>query len=169
MKTPVVALLYKKTGEIIYSRARHDFRTTKDGECFIDGGFEYTSYGGSLDNYEIINIEIPLWTADLYNDWSRGEDKYGYIPPEEAKKIKRLTKEEILPKSSLDYQKLTAIWGTKGPNGDGPTTYINLLNAQTDHLEQILKNCHYISENTKKIIKSILSDRMFEQIDVIRS
>lgn len=31
-----------KNGEIIYSRFRHDFRTSSDKSVFIDGGREYT-------------------------------------------------------------------------------------------------------------------------------
>lgn len=33
-------------GEIIFSRYRHDYRQSKDGTAFIDGGRDYSRYGG---------------------------------------------------------------------------------------------------------------------------
>jgi hypothetical protein len=34
-----------ENGEIIYSRYRHDYRTSQDGSVFIDGGRSYTKSG----------------------------------------------------------------------------------------------------------------------------
>ena len=36
-------------GDIIYSRFRHDFRNSPDGSVFIDGGRDYTRWGGKGD------------------------------------------------------------------------------------------------------------------------
>ena len=38
-------------GEVIYSRYRHDYRTTKDGKCSIDGGRDYTRISWDGDSY----------------------------------------------------------------------------------------------------------------------
>jgi len=42
-------------GEIIYSRYRHDYRTSTDGSTFIDGGRDYVR-GGATGRY--INMKI---------------------------------------------------------------------------------------------------------------
>lgn len=157
MKTQIKALLYHKTGEIIFSRARHDYRTTKDGKCFIDGGFDYARCGGF--DCEIVPIEIKQSTSELFNDWHYCKDKYGYISPKEAKNIKILDEKDLLDKNSIEYKANTAIWGTNGPKGDQPTKYVNLINCETDHLEAILKNCLHIDDNYKNIINYILEKR----------
>ena len=43
--------------EIIYSRYRHDYRTSKDGSCFIDGGRDYTKTNRNTIGLKIIDGE----------------------------------------------------------------------------------------------------------------
>jgi hypothetical protein len=38
-------------GEVIYSRYRHDYRTSKDGSVMIDGGRDYTKTGFNTDKW----------------------------------------------------------------------------------------------------------------------
>ena len=47
-------------GEIIVSGYRHDYRRSKDGTVFIDGGRDYTRYGGNSANSDVGDIRIPL-------------------------------------------------------------------------------------------------------------
>jgi len=42
--------------EILYSRYRHDYRTSKDGKCSIDGGRDYTRIIGTPD--EVITLKL---------------------------------------------------------------------------------------------------------------
>jgi len=51
---PIITAAVAKDGEIIYSRYRHDYRTSKDGSVFIDGGRDYTKGG----NGKYINIKV---------------------------------------------------------------------------------------------------------------
>ena len=44
---PIVGIV-ADDGEVVYSRYRHDFRSSKDGSVFIDGGRDYTKWGGTL-------------------------------------------------------------------------------------------------------------------------
>jgi hypothetical protein len=44
-------------GEVIFSRSRHDFRTSKDGSVSIDGGREYIKYN-SLSSAQLVNLII---------------------------------------------------------------------------------------------------------------
>lgn len=43
-------------GEILFSRYRHDFRQSLNGECFIDGGRDYCRFGGG--SYRIVQLLI---------------------------------------------------------------------------------------------------------------
>ena len=65
-------------GDIIFSRARHDFRVCSCDETFVDGGFDCFRYGG--DNHPIpMELEIEQTEAELYQDWNYRTDKYGVI------------------------------------------------------------------------------------------
>jgi hypothetical protein len=44
-----------KCDDVIESKYRHDFVTCKCGNAFVDGGSDYTRYGGSsLDTVEVV-------------------------------------------------------------------------------------------------------------------
>lgn len=49
-------------GEVIFSRYRHDYRTSKDGSVFIDGGRDYTKCNnpGRLVEIRIVDGELSL-------------------------------------------------------------------------------------------------------------
>lgn len=73
--------------DIIYSRAQHDFRSCKCGDCFVDGGLEYLRFGAKdfKDTKQII-IHLPVSKQELYDDWNLQTDKYGKIPIEDIDK-----------------------------------------------------------------------------------
>jgi hypothetical protein len=55
----IITGIKAQNGEIIYSRYRHDYRESKDGSVFIDGGRDYTRHsGGELVELKIINGEL---------------------------------------------------------------------------------------------------------------
>jgi len=64
-------------GDIIYSRARHDFHSCKCGETSIDGGFDYMRVIAP-SGYDNVEIEVDTTEADLYKDWNEGIDKFGH-------------------------------------------------------------------------------------------
>ena len=69
-----------KCGDIIYSRAQHDFHYCSCGYIFVDGGFEYTRVGAeNLDDINFKDLEIDTTKEELYNDWNKGINKYGII------------------------------------------------------------------------------------------
>lgn len=45
-ETPIAGIQHPETGEIIFSRWRHDYRQFKDGSGAIDGGFDYIKRAG---------------------------------------------------------------------------------------------------------------------------
>ena len=67
-----------KCKDIIYSRARHDYRYCSCGAIFVDGGLDYLRYGGD-DNIEISVIDLDVTEKELYNDWNKFENKFGVI------------------------------------------------------------------------------------------
>ena len=66
-------------GDIVYSRARHDFRWCSCHSCAVDGGQDEgcASITGNKKNWEFANIEVDATLKDLYNDWNSGTNKYG--------------------------------------------------------------------------------------------
>ena len=150
----IIAGLQELTGEIIYSRAHHDYITTSDGTGFVDGGQagHYIRHGG----VKIIAIESDVDYGVLYDDWNNRTDKYGRTNISEAKII---PKEELLDRTSFEFKKQSLTWGTYGKNGDQPRRTICLVNADTDHLQAILSTQRHISEESIEIIQSILKDR----------
>lgn len=82
-------------GDTIYSRANHDFHYCSCGNLFVDGGQEGARYSRQGWRYEktlepCTDVEIDAKDkSDLYNDWARGIDRYGYIFGEDTPQRKR--------------------------------------------------------------------------------
>lgn len=80
----VFALRCPKCGDIIYSRAQHDFHYCSCKYMFIDGGFEYSRFGAeSLDNIDQLEIDVKATKEDLYKDWNKNTNKFGVIKKDE--------------------------------------------------------------------------------------
>lgn len=77
----VRAVQCKQCKDIIYSRARHDFRTCTCGAIFIDGGFDYIRIGGDIEE-PLIEVEVNATQQELYSDWNSTYDKFGLIKGE---------------------------------------------------------------------------------------
>lgn len=77
----VTAVQCKLCKDIIFSRARHDFRECSCGKTFVDGGFEYLRYGGEAEE-EVKKVEVATTKQELYDDWNLLRDKFGLIKGE---------------------------------------------------------------------------------------
>jgi len=72
--------------DIVFSRARHDYRSCTCGYCAIDGGFSYkkvswgspASHGGGEPPIDL-DIEVDATQQELFDDWNHRKDKYGLI------------------------------------------------------------------------------------------
>jgi len=63
----------KSTKEILYSRSRNDFRESEDGNCFVDGGFDYFRMGGNFENFIEVELDPEILLKQiLYYDWNYG-------------------------------------------------------------------------------------------------
>jgi hypothetical protein len=82
--TLVHAVRCRKCGDIIYSRARHDFRWCSCQSVAVDGGFEYTKICGNSEDIETFEhpFSIDASEVELYNDWNGYSNKYGKIKKE---------------------------------------------------------------------------------------
>jgi hypothetical protein len=151
--------LQKSTGEIIYSRARHDFYETTDQTGYVDGGAHYFRGSG----VEPIVIELSLSPAELYNDWNHRIDLYGRIDTNRLKDypefIRVVPNEEVENQEDFEYKKKYATWNTYGKDGLGIRKQVMLTDCDTDHLEAILDTQNHIGGNVGNMIHSILSDR----------
>ena len=104
-KTKVQAIQCPQCGDIMYSRARHDWRTCSCGTgesgdhvlgIFVDGGFNYLRFGWNEKVFpdgrpEPIEIEVDASPLEIYNDWNKRIDKLGRI---KASSWTRIVKEE---------------------------------------------------------------------------
>lgn len=60
----------------------------------------------------------------------------------------------------LERAKLVAMWGSKGLNGDEPTKFQRFSDLTTEHLLNIKNNSQKVTDDEKRIIVSILEDRV---------
>lgn len=74
------AVLCKKCGAILFSRAIHDYRTCPCGEVSIDGGFDYCklSYKKEED-FMLFKIAFPknITKKLLHDDWNNNKNNHG--------------------------------------------------------------------------------------------
>ena len=66
---PIIMAVQADDGEIIYSRYRHDYRTSKDGSVFVDGGRDYFKSGGiNVVPLKVVDGKFTLADLNLNND-----------------------------------------------------------------------------------------------------
>lgn len=67
-------------GDIVYSRARHDFRSCSCGNIYVDRGLDYFRYGYvDATRTETQPLALPMTESELYEDWNRNINKFGLI------------------------------------------------------------------------------------------
>ena len=82
-QTEVIAAYCNLSDCWLFSRAHHDFRWCPGRHIAIDGGFTSYSpkiaYNGDGKPPEIMKMKVNATREQLYNDWNKGEDKFGII------------------------------------------------------------------------------------------
>ena len=77
----IKGILIKETGEIIYSRANHDFLYDSTKKYAVDGG--QTGYSRTIfedfKGFENVEFELDVTIQELYDDWNKSIDKLGRI------------------------------------------------------------------------------------------
>jgi len=79
VKTKVAAIKCYKCGDIIYSRARHDYHSCSCEEIAIDGGFDYVRMNFKTKTPKIVTKHISASKQELFDDWNNNIDKFGII------------------------------------------------------------------------------------------
>jgi hypothetical protein len=101
IKRLVVDVLYcNKCKTVIWSRYRHDFKYCKCESAFIDGGGEYTRYGGNEKHFKMHQITLTqnpdIKTHKEYVDYVDFHIKhlvnYGFFKLEPLETPKRYNK-----------------------------------------------------------------------------
>lgn len=85
----VNAVRCPKCGDLIYSRARHDFNYCSCKNTAVDGGFdnEYLRImcTEGIENIKVEKIEVYATPKQLIDDWNEGKNKFGRIPKSKQK------------------------------------------------------------------------------------
>ena len=98
----VTAIRCAKCGDILYSRARHDFHWCSCETVSIDGGFEYIKINGDLKNFlNTFSIKTDSTKIDLYNDWNNEVDNFGKISIEDQISSNQLLKIKFIKRSYI--------------------------------------------------------------------
>lgn len=68
-------------GEVIFSRAHHDFLSCACGKISIDGGFDYCKVSGDSGTFKYVTITFKsdMTQEKLYLDWAGHKDKFGHV------------------------------------------------------------------------------------------
>jgi hypothetical protein len=100
--TKVSALRCSKCGDVVFSRAGHDFRSCTCGSLSVDGGRNYMriafdpKFIAGLDSLVKMELELPINEQELYKDWNYSVDKWGKHNYYDIEKyVKVLVKPEI--------------------------------------------------------------------------
>lgn len=75
----VIAVYCKVCKCLIFSRSRHDMRWCPGQHISIDGGTNYVKLSFDSEAPETKQIDVSQSSKELYDDWNKGEDKFGII------------------------------------------------------------------------------------------
>lgn len=163
-------LIYETEPVVLFSRARHDYRTYEVCKGVrvrygVDGGQPWSGTRGWYNRLLLPQngnavrcwMDIPnVTSSDLHNDWNNRVDEHGlYVGADKISKIKIVDPPDT---ESFEWKKQNAIWGTYGQDGKQNFKYINLINAERNHLLAILKT-ETISKEYRDIINAILEQK----------
>lgn len=124
---------------VVFSVGHYDCRGAEG--LMADGGQPgCTDYAGyTRFSHKPVWIELPgVNFATLYADYQTISNvrAYGYHNIDE---VRLLSDAEVPDVHSIERKIEGAVWGTYGKDGKGPLRWIMLKDAETDHLEAILK------------------------------
>ena len=78
----VQAIRCADCGDLVYSRARHDFRSCTCRRVFVDGGLDYRRVGYTDKMPERVELEVEATREELYRDWNERRDRLGLVRSE---------------------------------------------------------------------------------------
>ena len=82
--TKVNAIRCPKCGDVVFSRARHDYRGCTCGAVAIDGGLDYFRVVGAPDDdMSFMVLTVFATPYELYQDWACELDRFGHYTHQE--------------------------------------------------------------------------------------
>ena len=108
----------------------------------------------SVHRHDFISLEYNgyNYTIDGGLDYTRGNYPIDSIELDTENLV-------LCPSDPFETVKSKLLWGHRGITGQDPLKYKKLIDCDTNHLENILKNIPNISEIHRLVIDSILLDR----------
>jgi hypothetical protein len=75
----ILACKCKFCEDILFSRAKHDYRTCSCGKLAVNGGLE-NPRTQSWDHYpERIKLDLEVTEEELFTDWNSRRDEFGWV------------------------------------------------------------------------------------------
>jgi hypothetical protein len=69
-----------RCGELIYSRARHDFHYCHCGSVAVDGGRDYLKVTANDGEWSTQDLTLAgITEKELFDDWNERRDEHGWI------------------------------------------------------------------------------------------
>jgi len=65
--------------DILFSRAKHDYRTCSCGKISVNGGIEYLRVTSTNQFPNKIELDLEITERELFVDWNSRKDEFGWI------------------------------------------------------------------------------------------
>ena len=78
----------KTCEDILFSRAKHDYRTCSCGKVAVNGGIEFLQVRSMNQYPEKVELDIDITEEELFADWNSRRDKFGWISSGKATQTK---------------------------------------------------------------------------------
>lgn len=65
--------------DILFSRAKHDYRTCSCGAVAVNGGLKFLRVTSRNQFPEKVDLDLEVTERELYADWNSRTDEYGWI------------------------------------------------------------------------------------------
>ena len=69
----------KKCEDVIFSRAKHDYRSCSCGAIAVNGGIEFFRVTSRNQFPETVALDLDITKEELYADWNSRKDEFGWI------------------------------------------------------------------------------------------
>jgi len=65
--------------DVLFSRARHDYRTCSCGKVSVNGGIEYFQVKSWGPVPEKVKLDLKVTEEELFADWNSRKDEFGWV------------------------------------------------------------------------------------------
>ena len=65
--------------DILFSRAKHDYRTCSCGKISVNGGIEYLRVTSTNQFPDKVDLDVDVTEEELFADWNSRRDEFGWV------------------------------------------------------------------------------------------